>query len=106
MRIMSWLTALMLPLSVAAAQDYGDAAAGRDFARAVCAECHGVEVGDLISPNPDAPTFRRVAAVPGMTAIAIRVILNNPHRRMPDLILTRDEIRDVAAYILTLKDER
>ncbi len=105
--------AAMLPLVMAvgallaggaAAQEFGDVKAGRDLARTVCAECHGVGRTSMVSPHPDAPTFRRIAAVPGMTAIAIRVILNTPHRQMPDIILTSDEVRDVAAYILTLKE--
>ena len=94
---------LALPRAGATAQEFGDAEAGRDFAREVCATCHAVEGGDSVSPHPAAPTFRAVADVPGMTEMALFVILRNPHRQMPDLILTRDELHDVAAYILTLK---
>ncbi len=60
----------------------------------------------MVSPHPDAPTFRKTAAIPSMTATAIRVILNTPHRQMPDITLTSQETRDAAAYILTLKEER
>ncbi len=95
---------LALPGPGAIAQEFGDAEAGREFAREVCATCHAVEGGDATSPHSAAPTFRAIAEVPGMTATAITVILRTPHRQMPDLILTPEEVRDVAAYILTLKN--
>ena len=38
-----------------------------------------------------------------MTATALSVILRNPHREMPDLILKSPELADVISYILTLK---
>ena len=85
------------------AQESGDAEQGHAFARQVCATCHAVEADRSASPNAGAPTFRRIAAEPGMTAAALRVILSNPHREMPDIVLKPDEMRDVIAYILTLK---
>lgn len=85
------------------AQDTGDQAAGHEFARSVCAECHAVEAGESVSPNPLAPSFTRIADTPGMTKTALIVVLSNPHREMPDLILDRGDLNDVAAYILTLK---
>jgi mono/diheme cytochrome c family protein len=87
----------------ASAQESGDPAAGLSFARSICAECHAVERGERTSPNPLSPSFEEIAAVPGMTGTALAVVLSNPHREMPDLILERDELSDVVAYILTLK---
>lgn len=109
--LMRTMTATGLALALLAwnsvgaiAQDDGDPDAGRDFARGVCSTCHEVEGLDAPSPHPDAPVFRVIANVPGMTATALYVVLNNPHRQMPDLILAPDELHDVVAYILTLKD--
>ncbi len=85
------------------AQDVGDPEAGHEFARSLCAICHAVDPDQTVSPHPSAPTFERIAAEPGMTATALFVILRNPHREMPDLILKPDEMRNVIAYILTLK---
>jgi mono/diheme cytochrome c family protein len=85
------------------AQDVGDESKGHAFAREVCAVCHAVEAGHAESPHPGAPTFERIAAEPGMTAMALFVFLRTPHREMPDLILAPDEMSDVIAYILTLK---
>jgi mono/diheme cytochrome c family protein len=88
----------------AQAQEVGDAEKGHAFAQTLCAICHGVEPGAMQSPHASAPTFERVAAEPGMTAMALYVILQTPHREMPDLILAQQEKDDVIAYILTLKD--
>ena len=85
------------------AQQTGDAAKGHEFAQTLCAICHGVEPGATGSPRLTAPTFGRIAAEPGMTATALRVILQTPHREMPDLILKQQEKADVIAYILSLK---
>jgi len=35
--------------------------------------------------------------------MGLEVFLQTPHGRMPDLHLSRDEIDDVSAYILSLK---
>jgi mono/diheme cytochrome c family protein len=95
---------LALGQSAAFAQDVGDPAAGYDYAREVCAQCHAIEAPFDESPHPDAPTFQTIADVPGMTATALFVVLRTPHRQMPDLIIPSDDMHDVAAYILTLKD--
>ena len=89
----------------AVAQDVGDAGKGHDFAQKVCARCHAVETGMDSSPFSPAPTFEAIANVPGMTAMALRVVLQNPHRQMPDLILRPEDLRHVVAYILTLKND-
>jgi len=44
-----------------------------------------------------------VAKTPGMTAIALTAILRTSHRNMPNIILADDDLRNVIAYILTLK---
>jgi cytochrome c len=105
MRATVWMAslALMCGGSAAMAQEDGDAAAGHAFARSLCAVCHAVEPDGGSSPNPSAPTFRRVAAEPGMTATALSVFFRSPHREMPDLVLSATDRADLIAYILTLK---
>jgi len=41
-----------------------------------------------------------------VTATALKVFLTNSHPKMPNLILTPEEIADVTAYILSLRDHR
>ena len=49
------------------------------------------------------PTFAGIARRKSTTAMSLRVFLQSPHARMPDLHLSRDEIADVSAYILSLR---
>jgi mono/diheme cytochrome c family protein len=51
----------------------------------------------------DVPSFQRIAERPGQTAAAIAGAIVVPHPPMPQISLTREEIGDLAAYILSLK---
>ncbi len=106
MRVVSAsIAALILSFAApASAQEIGNAEEGHAFARTICVVCHGVEADSTTSPHRSAPTFRRIAAEPGMTAMALAVVLQNPHREMPDLILKRDDMANVIAYILSLQN--
>jgi cytochrome c len=85
------------------AQNVSEQLQGAAFAQRICAECHAVQPGQPRSPNGQAPTFETVAKTPGMTAIALTAILRTSHRTMPNIILSDDDLRDVIAYILSLK---
>lgn len=88
----------------AQAQQVGNAEDGLSYARAHCAECHGVETTtDDFSPNLDAPDFTVVANTPGMTERAVGVWLQTSHPTMPDLMIAADDRADLAAYIMSLK---
>lgn len=98
------LTAALAGLVVAVrAQEAGDPVKGVAVARQLCAECHAVERGQRPSPDSESPAFETIARTPGMTSIALTAALRTSHRRMPDIILPDGEMRDVVAYILTLK---
>ena len=90
----------------ARAQNVGSPQTGLAFAQTTCSGCHAIESKAASSPNPAAPTFQRIANVPGMTETALYVSLQTPHRTMPDLHLEGDELRNVAAYILSLRSTR
>jgi mono/diheme cytochrome c family protein len=85
------------------AQDASEQLKGARFAQEICAECHAVQAGQPRSPNGQAPTFETVAKTPGMTAIALTAVLRTSHRTMPNIIIADDDLRNVIAYILTLK---
>jgi len=42
-------------------------------------------------------------ARPETTALSLSVFLQTPHHRMPDYALSRNEIADLVAYILSLR---
>jgi mono/diheme cytochrome c family protein len=84
------------------AQESGDPVEGLALARAQCGTCHALVKG-AESPKLEAPPFDAIAAVPGMTAIALTVALQSSHATMPNIILDPDDRRNVVAYILSLK---
>jgi mono/diheme cytochrome c family protein len=94
---------ITLPAGLVHAQDVSERLKGATFAQQICAECHSVQAGQPRSPNGQAPTFETVAKTPGMTAIALTAILRTSHRSMPNIILADDDLRNVIAYIMTLK---
>jgi len=86
-----------------AAQAIGQPSRGLAVGERLCAQCHAVRKGESQSPNASAPPFQVIAAVPGMTAIALTAALNTPHREMPNVMLEPQERADLIAYILNLK---
>lgn len=101
--VSAMISLLMANAGAAWAQESGDARAGRAFARGTCATCHAVQKGETNSVNAEAPPFEAVAAVPGISAIALRAVLTSPHHRMPNIVLAPADMADVVAYILSLK---
>jgi len=98
------LVALMVLLAnqAADAQESLEVRQGRAFAQRICATCHGVVLG---APSPAAgePNFYNLATTAGMSELALRVALQTPHHSMPNLMPTPDEMRDVTAYIMSLR---
>nr|WP_294529256.1 c-type cytochrome [uncultured Rhodopila sp.] len=94
---------IVIPSHQAAGEDAGDPVAGRALAQRWCDTCHVVDQQQQRGTSTGAPTFAAIANMKSTTAMALRVFLQTPHGRMPDLHLTRDEISDVSAYILSLK---
>jgi mono/diheme cytochrome c family protein len=101
------VAAALIPTAFGAKAQDGDIAAGYDFAHEACRACHMVDPEARAPRRIDiGPPFRDIATTPGMTATAIRVFLTSSHPKMPNLILTPEEIANVTAYILSLRDPR
>jgi len=100
------LPLLLLITGVAKAQDLpGDPIAGLDFARGHRAACHYVEKDWVDLYVNEAPDVFEIAVQPANTGMALRVILQTPHRRLPNFILEPTERDDVISYILSLRAE-
>ncbi len=102
-----WISVLLLvgSLSTLAAQPAGDTGAGRRLADTWCSSCHVVGPGAQRGASNGAPTFTAIAHMKSTTPMALRVFLQTPHSRMPDLHLSRSNIDDLSAYILSLAHE-
>ena len=86
----------------ASAQDISE---GHHLAGRWCSACHAVEKVVRGSVRDAAPSFLSIARMPSTTEMSLTAFLVTPHPSMPNFSLTRKEIRDVAAYILTLKED-
>ncbi|MCC7252723.1 cytochrome c [Hyphomicrobium sp.] len=77
---------------------------GRALAERVCVACHVVSRPATSTVAADVPSFLAIANKQGqsMEAIAGRIVI--PHPPMPAVALSREEIANVVAYIMTLKD--
>ena len=89
--------------------------AGLTLAVQVCSRCHAVLRGEGVTPNPEPLPFSKVgrplpfediANTPGVTEMALYVWLTTSHPTMPDIVLEKEQLRDVVAYILSLKKNR
>lgn len=98
------LAAATLPGSPVSAQEFGSATRGSVIARDTCVACHGVRKNEM-SKDPLAPPFAAIADIKGMSAMALNVALQSPHRAMPNIMLGSQERADVIAYILSLKTD-
>jgi mono/diheme cytochrome c family protein len=104
---MKYIVMLMTALTCAAApvraQDPGNLLMGEAFARQICSECHAVERGQGRSPNERAPAFEEIATTPGITSIALTAALRTSHHAMPNIVPSDDELRNIVAYLLSMK---
>ena len=94
------LAAVLTGLHPTAAQNAGDAEAGRELAIAWCAECH--RVGSKSYGVFTADLFE-VANLPSTTALSLRVFLQTSHKEMPNFSLTATQTDNIIAYILSLR---
>jgi mono/diheme cytochrome c family protein len=73
-----------------------DLAHGERVAKRWCAECH-VVASDQARAKADAPSFADIAS--RKTSREVSAFLTDPHPRMPDMSLSRDEIADIVSYL-------
>lgn len=96
------IAAIGLTLAAAGSALAADPDAGRAFATQACARCHVVASG-VGSGTDGAPAFMSVANAKDQSEAKLTAFLTRPHGRMPDFVLTRREIENVVAYIMTLR---
>jgi mono/diheme cytochrome c family protein len=101
----SILATILLPawLHRADAQEAGNVANGRRLSETWCSSCHLVGPGSTRGVSNGAPTFAAIAHEKSVTLPSLQVFLQTPHANMPDLHLSRAEIDNLAAYILSLR---
>lgn len=103
---------MLLVLSVSAVHTVGaqtlpgqaDAERGAELTERLCANCHIPEEGaPRLQGTADVPTFPEIARKQGQTAERISGAIIMPAHPMPQIPLTKSQIDDVVAYIMSLK---
>jgi mono/diheme cytochrome c family protein len=106
-RIFILLPLLLMPAGLAfgaPVPGLPDPAQGKALAERLCANCHLTGSAQQAHANADVPSFHEIANRPGQTAGAITAIIILPRHPMPQIPLTKSELADLSAYILTLRD--
>jgi mono/diheme cytochrome c family protein len=93
----SVVLAMLAPASALAA----DSDHGKTLAQRWCVSCHVVEPAQN-NATTDAPPFTSVAKRPDFNESKLAFFLLDPHPKMPNMQLSRDDAADIAAYIASL----
>jgi mono/diheme cytochrome c family protein len=104
-RVLAILPALLWACAASAGPtSKPDPVHGKDLAERLCTNCHLVGSATQEQANPDVPSFPEIANLDGQTAggIVARIVL--PKHPMPQIPLTKTELTDLAAYIMSLRD--
>ena len=106
------LVSLVGVVPVAHAADGGNAKTGHDLALRLCTPCHIVSPEQEFAPTfTGPPDFHSIANRPDTTAKSLRKFLATTHttisnpKNMPNPQLTNDQIRDIARFIVSLRDK-
>jgi mono/diheme cytochrome c family protein len=94
--------ALALPALTSSAAVAYDPTRGATLAKHWCASCHIVSSAQT-SGSDSASPFSSIANRPDFAEKRTARFLTHSHPRMPGVHLSRDEARDLSAYIATLK---
>ena len=110
--LFSVILALFLFISARSAGGQGlprpapDTGNGRRLAETLCTSCHIVSAQGSGPAIAGVPTFHAIASHTGQTPERLAGAIIIPHPPMPSVALTNAELRDIVAYILSLKTER
>ncbi len=105
-RAIGRISVLALLLAVPfVAQAAGTPSEGEAIARLWCSGCH-IVAADQVVGRTDLPTFPTIAMRSPDAITALAAFLADPHPPMPNMSLTREEIRNILAYIESLRPAR
>jgi mono/diheme cytochrome c family protein len=103
---LTFLLAVAPALAGAPATNAPDPMAGKELASRLCSNCHLVGSGQQQQAIADIPSFHEIANKQGQSAGAIMAHIMLPKHPMPTIPLTKKELSDLAAYILSLRERQ
>lgn len=77
---------------------------GKAVAERVCTNCHLVS-SEQTNAVADVPSFQEIADMPDQTEGGIMARIAIPKHPMPVIPITKEELEDVAAYIMSLRND-
>jgi mono/diheme cytochrome c family protein len=80
----------------------GNAGAGHEIAQTWCSNCHVIDRRSG-GANDAVPSFPAIADMSSTTVLSLQAFLQTSHGGMPNFQLTRNQVDDVVAYIISLK---
>jgi mono/diheme cytochrome c family protein len=99
-RTIAGLLSIIVLAALSSSAVAADAANGGTLAKRWCAACH-VVASDQQRGSTEAPPFSAIADKPNFDAGKLALFLLEPHPKMPNMNLSRNEAADLAAYIAT-----
>jgi len=90
-------------MTASRSQSVLDVMEGERIAHTLCINCHVVDTSGPAIRSDRLLSFSWIANQKALTSTTLPAWLSSSHQGMPDFSLTRDEIRKVSAYILTLR---
>jgi hypothetical protein len=70
-----------------------------------CSTCHIITPATQATGSNGVPTFAAVARRPSTTPASLRASLLRPHPQISNMQATPEELRDLIAYILSLRGQ-
>jgi len=85
------------------AADEMQVSAGHGLARQWCSSCHVIEKDQAQPATDSVPSFFAIANDSTTTEDGLRTFLGTPHASMPNISLSREEVTNLIAYLMSLK---
>ena len=102
-----WLTTFSMAAVVAspalAQPGITDPTRGKELAESLCSVCHDVGPGPAESAKTDIPSFFTIANRLDQSQERLAAAIILPHPEMPKVSFTNRELKDITAYIMSLK---
>ena len=102
-RLATVLMAAIVSSSTLGQPELADADKGKALAETLCSGCHNVWMGPVDRDKNEIPSFYDVANRPDQTPHLLAAGIIFPHPEMPKVPFTNEELRNIVAYIMSLR---
>lgn len=105
-RLAMALLALVAADPAVAQPGFADPSRGREIAESLCSTCHIVDASPGNIAKSDISSFFAIANRVEQSQERLAGAIIFPHPEMPTVSFTNKELRDVIAYIMSLRSEK